>query len=289
MKTLAFKIPNSAENSFRVQEDQLVHFYDKLHQHHEIQITYILKGSGTLMLEDFIGEFHPGNVYVIGSNVSHIFKSNDYNHLEPDQVNAHSISLFFDPNFLGHTFLNLPEMHQFNEFVKKSYKGLQVNQPIAAKVAVLMNELKQKKDFEQLICMLQILSILSNSDNYKTLSKALPRKALSINMEKRLNDIFNFTIQDFAEEIKLEEVAQLANMTTSAFCKYFKLHTGKTYFQFLNEIRISNACKLLRENQNSIEQIAYSTGFNNMANFNRKFKQINGMTPSAFRKQYACL
>lgn len=287
MKTLTFKIPNNEDNSFRVQEDKLPHFYDKLHQHHEIQITYILRGSGTLMLEDFIGEFHPGNVYVIGPNISHVFKSKNIDKTKPDAINVHSISLFFDPNFLGDKFLSLPELHQFNEFIKKSYKGLQINQPIASKVSVLMYELNQKKDFEKLITMLEILSILSNSDNYRTLSKALSSKAISNNIEKRLNDVFNFTIQSYADEIRLEQVAKLANMTTSAFCKYFKLHTDKTYFQFLNEIRISNACKRLRENKHSIEQIAYSIGFNNIANFNRKFKQINGITPSAFRKQYA--
>jgi AraC-like DNA-binding protein len=284
MKALTFKIPNNEDDSFRVQNDILPYYYDKLHQHHEIQITYIIKGSGTLMLEDYIGEFYPGNVYVIGSYVSHVFRSEAYHNDRED--NVHCISLFFDPDFLGHSFLNLPELHQFNDFIKKSFKGLEINQPVASTISVLMYELNQKKDFERLIIMLKILSILSDSDNYKVLSKAVPVESLSNNTDKRLNEIFNFTIKQYAEEIKLQQIAGMANMTVSAFCKFFKLHTGKTYFQFLNEIRISNACKLLREDKKSIEHIACDTGFKNLSNFNRKFKQINGVTPSEFRRKY---
>lgn len=287
MKALNFKIPTNQEASFHVQEDLMPAFYPKLHQHHELQITYIIKGSGTLLLEDFIGEFHPGNVFVIGPNVSHVFRSNEQLPVDSEVMNAHSLSLYFDPNFLGQRFLDLPEVHQLHHFIKKSYKGLQINHPIAAQIAVMITQLRKKKAFDQLIAMLEILNVLSNTDNYTLLSKTLPKKSLSPNLEKRLNDVFSYTMEHYAKVITLDEIAQLANMTTSAFCKYFKLHTRKTYVQFLNEIRIGNACKLLRENQMTIEQIAYATGFNNMANFNRKFKQINNITPSGFRKQYA--
>ena len=285
MKTLTFKIPNSKDDSFRVQNDILPYFYDKLHQHHELQITYIIKGSGTLMLEDYIGAFYPGNVYVIGSYVSHVLRSEAYDNDKDD--NVHSISLFFDPDFLGHSFLNLPELHKFNNFIKKSYKGLEINQPVASRISVLMYELNQKKEFERLIIMLKILSILSDSDNYKVLSKALPVESLSKNSDERLNEIFNFTIKHFPDDIRLKQVAGIANMTVSAFCKYFKLHTGKTYIEFLNEIRISNACKMLREDKKSIEIVAFDTGFKNLSNFNRQFKQINRITPSEFRRKYA--
>ena len=286
MKTLNFKIPNTTEETFRVQEDRLPHFYENLHQHNEIQITLVVKGQGTLLVEDYSGTIQPGDVYVIGSNTSHLFKSppEDYH---GQQENIHTISIFFEPHFLGETFLKLPETHDLQEFIKLTYKGLKAGNDLASNVSVLMHQLAVANGFKKMVLLFDLLEVFCSSKDYALLSKALPEAVPSPTKESRLNTVFQFTMTEYATDIHLPQVAELANMTVSAFCKYFKQHTAKTYFQFLNEIRVSNACKLLRENSISIERVAYQVGFNNLSNFNRKFKQINGMTPSAFRKQYA--
>ncbi|MCT4622390.1 MAG: AraC family transcriptional regulator [Schleiferiaceae bacterium] len=285
MKTLNFKIPNTAEETFRIQEDRLPHFYENLHQHNEIQITLIVKGRGTLLVEDFVGNIKPGDVYVIGSNSSHLFKSLEKD-FTSDQENIHTISIFFEPHFLGDTFLKLPETHELQEFIKLTYKGLKAGKSLSNKISILMHQLAVAEGFKKMVLLFEVLEILCSAKDYELLSKAIPQQVEAPTRETRLNNVFQFTMTEYASEIHLPQVADIANMTVSAFCKYFKQHTAKTYFQFLNEIRVSNACKLLRENSISIERVAYEVGFNNLSNFNRKFKQINGMTPSAFRKNY---
>lgn len=102
---------------------------------------------------------------------------------------------------------------------------------------------------------------------------------------KRMRTIFEYTLENYHQKITLQEVANKANMTKNAFCKYFKNRTNKTYFNFLNEIRIENASKLIMiKKEISINEIAYITGFNNISNFNRKFKEIKKMTPLNFKK-----
>ena len=101
-----------------------------------------------------------------------------------------------------------------------------------------------------------------------------------------MRDIFEFTLQNFDNTITLNQVADVANMTPNAFCRYFKQRTNKTYINFLLDIRIGNACKLLSKKTDlSIAEVSYKSGFNNLTNFNRKFRSIKGITPSAFRKR----
>ncbi|MBP9602101.1 MAG: helix-turn-helix transcriptional regulator [Lutibacter sp.] len=104
---------------------------------------------------------------------------------------------------------------------------------------------------------------------------------------KRMSDIFNYTMDNFQKEITLKDVSDIANMTPNAFCRYFKQRTTKTFVNFLIDIRIGNACKLLTKNNDlSITEISYKSGFNNLANFNRKFKAVKGVTPSEYKKKH---
>ncbi len=283
MKAVRFKIPHSSEETFRVQEDVAPQFYEHLHQHHEIQITYILKGVGTLLVEDYLGEFAPGDVFVIGSNASHLFKSPEL--LNPKGV--HSISLFFDPNFLGEKFLNIPETHAFREFIKRTPTGMKFKQALASKAGRQVQNLLVLEGFKRLVGMLNLLELLSTSNSYENLGRTVPKSRSGLGQEERLDEVLQFTLREYKRTIPLSEAASVAHLTESAFCKYFKQHTSKTYFQFLNEIRVSQACRSLREKRGSIEQIAYASGFQNLSNFNRKFKTIIGITPSQFRKRYA--
>lgn len=265
----------------------MVAFYDKFHQHHEIQLTYIIKGKGTLLMEDYMGEYNAGDIFIIGSNAAHLFRSDIDASLPIDEIQSHSISIFFDPYFLGPKFLEVAETFELAKWFTKTSRGLKVLQPASAEIAHLMSKIQEKEALERLITFLSILNILAESEETVFLSKSTENKILpSSAADSRLQQVMTFSYQEFHREIKLEEVANIAHLTVPAFCKYFKLHTRKTYVEFLNEIRISKACQLLRNKEFSVGQIADKVGFNNIANFNRRFKQINGLTPSAYRKQY---
>jgi AraC-like DNA-binding protein len=139
--------------------------------------------------------------------------------------------------------------------------------------------------FDQFISLLKILRIIVNGEN-KKLSSLINFKKYDGEEGKRMRDIFQYTLNNFQNNISLKEVSNIANMTPNAFCRYFKQRTNKTFVNFLIDIRIGNACKLLAKNNDfSVAEISYRSGFNNLTNFNRKFKAFKGITPSEYRKR----
>ena len=132
--------------------------------------------------------------------------------------------------------------------------------------------------------MFDILRLIEKSEN-KTLADFVYPKKYSDNEGKRMREVMDFTIHHYDKNINLNEIASKANMTPNAFCRYFKQRTNKTYIQFLNELRLEHACKLLLSNKDlSISEIAEKSGFNNISNFNRQFKIVKQLSPTAFKK-----
>ena len=139
---------------------------------------------------------------------------------------------------------------------------------------------------EQFKSFLEVLNLISEADKRK-LSSLINLKKYAGDEGKRMSDIFQYSMENFHKEVTLHDVANIANMTPNAFCRYFKQRTNKTFVNFLIDIRIGNACKLLTKNNDlSITEISYKSGFNNLANFNRKFKSVKGVTPSDYKKKH---
>ncbi|MDC9721793.1 MAG: AraC family transcriptional regulator [Urechidicola sp.] len=278
MKVLPFKIPKPENEALVYQEDDEVLFHNKLHQHEEIQISFILKGEGTLVIGDSISDFKMDDIIVIGSNIPHVFNSDI-----ASKKSSFMMTLFFTRNSFGNNFFDLNEFHSLKAFFKKSTHGFKI----------LSNKLTLKKHFltlkkasklKRFILLFEILQVINKSKT-KQLSSFIYQKSLKDVEGKRMSAVFEYTMKNFAQPIYLKQIASVATMTTNAFCKYFKQRTNKTYFQLLNEIRIANACKLLVRNKDlSINEVALLSGFQNISNFNRKFKLVKKMTPSWFRK-----
>ncbi|CAM1346155.1 AraC family transcriptional regulator [Tenacibaculum crassostreae] len=278
MKVLPFKIPKTQNIGLIYQEDKEQFFYDKFHQHEEIQLCAILEGEGTLVVGDTINKYESGDVLVIGSNLPHVFKSDITSIKE-----SFMISLFFTNDSFGKDFFALDDFIELNPFFEKSIVGIKLveNQE---EVIKLFLELQEATSFDRFLGLLKILKIIVHS-NIKELANYVYPKRYTDNEGKRMRNVMDFTMNNFHKNIGLENIAEKANMTPNAFCRYFKQRTNKTYFTFLNELRIENACKLLlSENTVAISEIAYQCGFNNLSNFNRKFKEVKVLSPSAYRK-----
>ena len=277
MKVLPFKIPKPENNALIYQEDIEFIFYDKLHQHDEIQISFIEKGTGTLLVGDTISSFAENDIFILGSNLPHAFKS-DKNGTEKSKM----LTLFFTETSFGESFFKLNELAEINYLFSKSLQGsnLKSNRP-----EIIKNFLKLKKasKLERFMLFLEILKMVSEATSHP-LSTFVDTKKYSDTEGKRMRNVFDFTIENAHQKISLEDIASIANMTKNAFCKYFKKRTNKTYISFLTEVRIENACKLLKSDKDvSINEIAYEVGFNNISNFNRKFKELKKMTPISYR------
>ena len=278
MKVYPFNIPKPEKNALIYQEDIELVFYDKLHQHNEIQISFIEKGNGTLLVGDKISSYTENDIFIIGSNLPHAFKS-DKNREEKSKM----LSLFFTETSFGESFFELNELVEINNFFSKSLQGLTLK---SNKTEVIKKFLRLKKasKLERFILFLEILKIASETTS-EPLSTFVYTKKYSDIEGKRMRNVFDFTIENAHHKISLEHISNVANMTKNAFCKYFKKRTNKTYISFLTELRIENACKLLNADTDlSINEIAFKSGFNNISNFNRQFKMKKGISPNTFRK-----
>ena len=278
MKVLPFKIPKAQNLGLIYQEDKAAYFYDKLHQHEDIQLCTIIRGEGTLIVGDTINDYKSGDVLVIGSDLPHVFKS-DTSIIEESFM----ISLFFTEQSFGKDFFSLDDFKELNSFFKKSLSGFKLisNQQ---KIQERFLSLQNASNLERFIGLFDILKIIKKSKTQALADFVYPKKYTD-NEGKRMRDVMDFTIHHYDKNIDLDEIANKANMTPNAFCRYFKQRTNKTYFSFLNELRVENACKLLVGNKGlSVSEIAYQCGFKNLSNFNRKFKEVKNTTPSKYRK-----
>lgn len=277
MKVYPFKIPKPENNALIYQEDIELVFYDKLHQHDEIQISFIEKGNGTLLVGDSISSYTENDIIVIGSNLPHAFKSESNS-----KSKSKMLSLFFTKTSFGDSFFELNELTEINSIFSKSLQGLKIN---SNKKEIITHFLKLKNatKLERFILLLQILKLISKAKK-EPLSNFVYHKSYSDVEGKKMRDVFEYTIENYHKSIYLEDIANVANMTKNAFCKYFKRRTNKTYISFLTELRIENACKLIQSKEDfSIAEIAYKVGFQNISNFNRKFKEIKKVTPLQYK------
>lgn len=280
MKVLPFKIPKPENVTLYVQHYKGENFYEKLHQHKEIQISVVLEGEGTYIIGDCVGDFKKNDIFVLGENLPHVFKRDIAFEHETEMV-----SIFFSKNSYGDNFFNLPEFEHFQYFFNNAVLGYQVHSN-KKDISQQLSKIQKLNKFEQFKSFLEVMNLIAIADKRK-LSSLINLKKYAGDEGKRMSDIFQYSMENFHKEISLHDVANIANMTPNAFCRYFKQRTNKTFVNFLIDIRIGNACKLLAKNNDlSVTEISYKSGFNNLANFNRKFKAMKGITPSEFRKKH---
>lgn len=275
MKIYPFEIPKPVAGALIVQVDKELVFYDKLHQHEEIQISLLVKGEGKLIIGDSVHSYSAGDLFVIDGKIPHLFQSIPSNEI------SHMISLFFTATTFGNNFFDIPDLEQTTSFFDKPNTGLKVSDTNLEARAIIA-QLPTTDSFSRFILFLKLLKSIGQSP-FTTLTQFVHPKALSINEGKRLQDVLDYVMHNFDKDIKLTTVANLAFMTPNAFCRFFKQRTNKTFFQFLIELRIEHACQLLISNNDlSIAEVAEKSGFRSISNFNRKFKLIKKRTPTSY-------
>ena len=277
MKVLPFQIPKPTEDALIYQEDHEYVFYDKLHAHEEIQLSFIAQGSGTLIVGDTISRYEEGDILAIDGNLPHVFKSD-----AKAEKKSLMLTLFFTRDGFGSNFFDLEELSELQNFFRKIPNGFKAISHKPSLVHVFLS-LKESSKTERFLSFLHLLKLLSKAKK-QALSSYVYKKNYSIHEGKRMRNVMSYTMEHYSESISLEQISEVANMTKNAFCKYFKKRTNKTYVQFLTELRIEHACKQLLQNKDlSISEISYACGFGNVSNFNRQFRLVKSLTPSVFR------
>lgn len=285
MKPILFKNPKTEKESFYFQEDRSAYFYDHLHYHPEIQLMAILKGKGTLFIGDKIERFEPGDLILIGSNLPHVFRC-DEEFYKREDADSHSISIYFNNEAFGDEFFKLPELYNIQQMIATASQGIRIKSDKRFEVVEKMKALGKTQGTLRLIALLDILHDITTISDCDYLCSMQYKHTNRESDHWRINAVFDYVMTNIDKKITLEDAAEIALMSPTAFSRFFKQRTKKTFINFVNEIKIGNACKLLVEKNHNISEVCYMTGFNNISNFNRQFKTITGYTPSNYLKSY---
>lgn len=229
---------------------------------------------------------------IIGCNVPHMFKFETNRYYDYSMKSGkipkplQLLTLHFDPNKLGSTFMTLPENNLINNLLNSAKNGLLINENSKAVAVDFIRRIENSAKHEQLPLLLQLLNKIAEGEQVSNLAGETEKKIFNRIDEVRLTKIYLYTMDNFYKDIKLKEIANIIHMVPKAFCHYFKLRTGQTYFDFLLTVRIENSCKLIRETNENINSISRDSGFNNLSNFNRYFKLATGSTPMEYRRKF---
>lgn len=286
MKPHFHKVPVKLETSFSIRNDVASNFGTVWHYHPELELHFVKKGEGVRFIGDNISNFSAGDIILLGENLPHTWRCKDQ-YFQPDSgLNVEASVIHFLPNCLGMDFLNLPEAYQIPKLYEKAKRGLVFKGKTRDKLADLMETALYATNLNRLTILLSILSTLAESDEYDVITSAHAFYPSNQTDTDRINKIYTYTLTNYREEISLGEIAALSHLSITSFCRYFKQMTKKTYYDFLTEIRVSHACRMLIEDNMTVEAICMDCGFNNASNFYRHFKKIIGSTPVEYKRKY---
>ena len=284
MDPICFKVPRLREETVRVEYWDLPYFYDSVHYHEECQLTYILEGQGFVLVGDKLEEYQKEDLLLIGKNTPHVLLHGKEYYEGGSNLRARAISIFFSKDTFQEVFNQIPETAKIEEFLEQSQFGIRIRSNEARRLGADLKQLIKLRQVPRIILFMKILDLISRSLHFEFISSALPPVSGKED-NLRLKKVFDYIIKNFDKRITLQEVAGLINLTPTAFCRFFKLRTNKTFSQFLIEVRIDKACKMLSNGNFNVNETFFSCGYNNSSNFHRHFRQHTGLTPSEYRDQ----
>lgn len=284
-KPIEFTVPAHGEGAFYVMEDIGNDFYGYYHRHREFQLSYIVRGNGSLIVGNLLRPCYENEVFLLKPNDPHLFFKEES---LGEDTTVHIVHLFFSLEKLE-SFFGMAELQSmrnlfYNMSSSKMLKG-NLAQPIKDAFLQLHNEDGSHK----LIRILQIFEYIRQHENdLVSLYSGLNKMDFQDFDGVRINAVVKYAISNYKRNVTVEEVASLIHMTPTAFCKFFKKHTKKTFISFLNELRIEKACQMLVNRRvESISEAAYQCGFNTAVHFNRVFRSIMHVSPRVFIENHS--
>ncbi|HEX8547366.1 MAG TPA: AraC family transcriptional regulator [Cytophagaceae bacterium] len=279
------KHSDRGEQSFRVTQEVVPHFYNPLHFHNEVELAYIIQSHGTVFIGDYIGSFKPGDLFLIGEKLPHNFKNAADYFAKESKLEAEALVIHFDKDFLGADLWEKAEMKAINNLLHEARKGILVFGNTGSIVQKRMIDLPQLSSVSQVLAIVEMLDIISLSKENQVLSTSLPSSNFNFADAEKLNKINGYALMNFKKPIPIKTIAALVSMNPSAFCRYFKMRTKRSFSQFLIELRLQHATQMLINSSSTIDQISFESGFESPSYFYRCFRKHKGLTPAAFQKK----
>lgn len=286
MKPLYQDLPFPIDSHIHYYIEDLPHFIVPWHYHPAIEIMYITRGIGTRFVGDCIEQYEEGDVCMIGPNLPHEWRNDDAYFDKESGLRATCICLFFKREIFDPNFIRLPEMNNIRDLIERSRRGLKFTGKSKLEITRFIRSSVNDVGVRKVTNFLTLLELMATSTEYELLASVGFTNSVNSEDFERFNKVYKFLVKNFATSIRLEEVSTLVGLTPTAFCRYFKERTKKTFVEYLNEMRIGYSKKLLLENKMKISTISGEVGFPNLSNFISQFKKVTGMSPSQFQKQF---
>ncbi|TDW95928.1 AraC family transcriptional regulator [Dinghuibacter silviterrae] len=272
------------DQSFTIRSELLeIKKYTSLKSHVNFEIALIENCSGKRFIGDHIEDFEGTELVLMGSYLPHCWQY--YKTVDPT-LQPHAAIIHFFPDFMGKELLDKPEAKGLNELFDKAAKGLLFTGDTLQHAKMIIQQMLFESGLARVSLMIRLLDILARSSTYRVLSSPYYNAIETSAESKRINIVFDYIFAHFKEEISLQEIADLIPMSTAAFCRLFKRKTNRTLTDFLKELRIGHAAKLLLEGKHNVTEACYQSGYNNISNFNKHFREVKGLSPRDFVKQY---
>ena len=255
------------------------------HYHAEYELLYISSSFGIRFVSDNVSPFNPGDLVLVGAYLPHLWR-NDMAYYTKEgnaQKKVETIVTKFTKDFIGEGAFNNPEFSEISKLLKESKFVISFGKKVSSSLKKELLELPNLSRLQQGIQLLNILDKLSLTKDKVRLSSTDMRQYATENSQ-RIDSVIKYISDNYSKTITLNDVAGVACMTTNSFCRFFKKMTNKSFTQFLNEVRIRNASRLLVQENVSVSSVCYAVGYNSITNFNKQFKQTMGTTPKGYRQ-----
>jgi YesN/AraC family two-component response regulator len=284
MKIEKTKITSYQNSSVSIISREESFFQAPFHSHPELELVYIKESFGKRIVGNSVAEFGAGDMVFLGSDIPHVWLNDEMYYQGISTLKAKAIVVYFSKEIFGPAFYEQKETQTLTYLFKKAEKGLFITGKTNKKIVKKLEKLVTKQNFEIIVGLFEILSILSESNEIQNINNESYSPSNEPSKNDRLTDVFDYVKDHYKEDISLIEIAKIAHLTPTSFCRMFKLKTKKSFVEYLNAIRVSNACKLLIETEMGISEIAYESGYKTVSNFNQLFKKLTGTTPKEYRK-----
>ena len=281
MKSVLEQLNLTKNQSFHYRKIQQTTFDGSFHFHPEFELTYIFKGSGQRYIGSVVDRFEAGDLVFLGANLPHCWVSETIKE-SSDQVEA--IVIQFKEDFFGKDFFNFPEMRKVKYFLELSKAGILLSEKTKADLINTMIEMEHCDDLKRFTLLLDLLHIISQLDDYQIIDLSFNQKKHTNADKVRFQKVFSYIISNFTKPISLKEIASVANLSPTSFCRYFKEITHKTMVEVINGYRLEKACSLLKITDLPLQQICFDCGFGDIPHFYKSFKKVTGMSPNKYRK-----
>ena len=275
-------VPVGENASFAVREFDLPRFTSPWHLHDEYELTLILSGTGKRFVGDSVSPYAVGDLVLIGSNLPHYWRSDQTGRRQ----RSHSIVIQFRQNSLGEDFFDRPELRQIKNLLLRCRRGIRFFGNPRKVITGKMLAIRKAAGLQRVQEFLSILDLLARTKEYRLLAGEGFLETSTGWRDERISRACQYVFDHLGENLSLKDISRVAAMSPESFCRFFRKMTGQTLFSFINRIRVGHACALLIGSALNISEAGYASGFSNLSNFNRRFRQIKGVNPRQFRRQF---